>query len=66
MFPRSAILYVLPDLYKMDILTRVLIAVELWDGMEGPQVWHRKESTNRLPLQQVLQTINTSAFEDSE
>jgi len=42
------------------------IRLEVWDGPEEPQVWHKKEDTNRLSLQRVLQTINTAAFEDSE
>ncbi|XP_063685577.1 1-phosphatidylinositol 4,5-bisphosphate phosphodiesterase eta-2-like isoform X3 [Bolinopsis microptera] len=42
------------------------IRLEVWDGTEGPVVWHKLEETNRLSLQRVLQTINTTAFEDSE
>ena len=43
-----------------------VVSVEVWDGTEGPVVWHKLEETNRLSLQRVLQTINTTAFEDSE
>ncbi|KAL5267743.1 hypothetical protein ACHWQZ_G004701 [Mnemiopsis leidyi] len=42
------------------------IRLEVWDGTEGPVVWHKLEDTNRLSLQRILQTINTAAFEDSE
>lgn len=42
------------------------LTVEVWDGPEEPQVWHKLEDTNRLSLQRVLQTIHTAAFEESE
>ena len=42
------------------------LSVEVWDGPEGPQVWHKKENTNRLPLQKVLSVISNNAFSECE
>lgn len=42
------------------------IKVDCWDGATGPVVFHGNTLTSKVPLEDVLETINEHAFALSE
>jgi len=42
------------------------IKVDCWDGTTGPVVYHGNTLTSKVPLEDVLETINEHAFAVTE